>query len=153
MKVSPTLMILVGACSVFLLSPYVPDILLAVTVGNKVGTVLLLGLVLAVLAKDRVLALACFLAVAALFLENRRRTVTRVSVALSAKKPEFKVEQLEKPAPNIVPGEVHPPQQGPAQDEYGFEPSEESGSNKFEDPAESYNEKHPLETEIGRAHV
>ena len=101
-----------------------------------------MGLVLLALAKDRVLGLASFLAVAALFLEQRRRTVEKVMVS----KPVFSVEQLNVPAPDIVPGEVHPPRKDADVDDYSFEPSEESGTNKFEAVDESYDQKEPSDT-------
>ena len=101
-----------------------------------------MGLVLLALAKDRVLGLASFLAVAALFLEQRRRTVEKVMVS----KPVFSVEQLNVPAPDIVPGEVHPPRKDADVDDYSFEPSEESGTNKFEVVDESYDQKEPSDT-------
>ena len=102
-----------------------------------------MGLVLLALAKDRVLGLASFLAVAALFLEQRRRTVEKVT---TVSKPVFSVEQLNVPAPNIVPGEVHPPRKDADVDDYSFEPSEESGTNKFEAVDESYDQKEPSDT-------
>ena len=147
MNVSPTLVMLLAACAVFLLTPYFPYSVLKMTAGNKVGSAVLLALVLYALAKDRLLGLAAFLAVAALFLEQRRRTVEVVTKKADPKeKPAFSVEQLDKPAPNIVPGEVHPERSESETEDYSFEPTEESGTNKFEDVGESYNEKHPLET-------
>ena len=112
-------------------------------VGNQISAAVLMGLVLLALAKDRVLGLASFLAVAALFLEQRRRTVEKVT---TVSKPVFSVEQLNVPAPNIVPGEVHPPRKDAEVDDYSFEPSEESGTNKFEAVDESYDQKEPSDT-------
>jgi hypothetical protein len=146
-NLSPTLLLLLGACAVFLLSPYIPYSILRLLVGNNVSAALALGLVLYMLAKDRVVGLAVFLAVAALFLEQRRRTVEVVTNAQDPqRKSAFTVEQLNKPAPNIVPGEVHPPRSDSEVEDYSFEPTEESGTNKFENIDETYNEKHPLDT-------
>jgi hypothetical protein len=147
MKVTPTLFALLGSCAVFILSPYIPYSVLRLAVGNHLSAAALMGLVLFALAHDRVLGLASFLAVAALFLEQRRRTVEKVTkVADPAIKPSFSVEQLSKPAPNIVPGEVHPPRKDAEVDDYSFEPSEESGTNKFEAVDESYDHKEPSDT-------
>ena len=145
MKVSPTLIALVSSCVVFLLTPYLPYSVLKYTIGTKIGSFVSLVVVLVALSKDNVLGLAVFLAVAALFLEQRRRTVEKVTVS-SPKAPPFQVEQLSKPAPNIVPGEVHPERKLADVDDYSFEPSEESGTNKYEKVYDSYDEKHPLET-------
>ena len=143
MKITPTLLALLASCAVFVLSPYIPYSALRMAVGNQISAAVLMGLVLLALAKDRVLGLASFLAVAALFLEQRRRTVEKVT---TVSKPVFSVEQLNVPAPNIVPGEVHPPRKDAEVDDYSFEPSEESGTNKFEAVDESYDQKEPSDT-------
>ncbi len=137
---------LVAAGLVFVLSPYIPTAFLKYTVGTMVGAAALLLLALYVIRMDNVLGLAVFLAVAALFLENRRRTVDSVTKIITAEKTTFSVEQLNKPAPNIVPGEVHPPHKQADIEEYGFEPTEESGQNKFESADYSQDEKQPLDT-------
>lgn len=143
MKITPTLLALLASCAVFVLSPYIPCSVLKVAVGNHFSAAALMGLVLFALAKDRVLGLAVFLAAAALFLEQRRRTVEKVTTVA---KPVFSVEQLNVPAPNIVPGEVHPPRKDAEVDDYSFEPSEESGTNKFEAVDASYDQKEPSDT-------
>jgi len=139
------LIVLLASCAVFVLTPYIPYSVLKLTVGTKLSAAILLCLVLYTLAQDRLLGLASFLAVAALFLEQRRRTVEKVTVP-EAKPPPFSVKQLNTPAPNIVPGEVHPPRNDSEVEDYSFEPSEESGNNKFETVDESINEKQPLDT-------
>ena len=146
MKVTPALAVFFVAALIFVGSSYVPDALIRLLAGNMVGAAVLLFAVLYTMRTDKVLALAVFLAAAALFLESRRRTVERVSVAMSAEKPVFRVEQLSQPAPDLVRGEVHPPRQTPEYEDYSYEPSEETGANKFEPVDESINEKHPLET-------
>ncbi len=146
MKVTATLAIFFIACLTFVFSSYLPDTLIRLTAGNIVGSAALLLAVLYFMRIDKVLALAIFLAAAALFLESRRRTVDRVAIAMGAEKPVFRVEALDKPAPPLVPGEVHPPRQIAEHEDYSFEPSEEAGTNKFEPVDESLNDKHPLET-------
>jgi hypothetical protein len=146
MKITGTVGVLVAAGLVFVLSPYIPTAFLKYTVGTMVGAAALLLLALYVIRMDNVLGLAVFLAVAALFLENRRRTVDSVTKIMTAEKTTFSVEQLNKPAPNIVPGEVHPPHKQADIEEYGFEPTEESGQNKFESADYSQDEKQPLDT-------
>lgn len=116
------------------------------TAGNIVGSAVLLLSILAIMRTDKVLALAIFLAAAALFLEHRRRMVDRIAIRMSTGKEMFPVKELSKPAPDLVPGEVHPQRHLPEYEDHSFEPSEEAGSNKFEPVDESLNEKHPLET-------
>jgi len=147
MKLSPTLSVLVLACVIFVFSTYIPSFLLNLVVGTNVGALLMLVLVLIVLQSDIVLGLATFLAVAALFLEYRRRTVSRVTMMLGGAKQPFDIKELSVPAPNLVPGEVHPDRKESEAEGYGFEPTEESGKNDVESlGAESQDEKQPLET-------
>lgn len=148
MKVSPKLPVLLACGAVFVASPYIPTALLNLLVGNKISSFLVLGLVLYALSIDSVFGIAAFLAIAALFLEQRRRTVEKVAKMNDVKEapPPFSVEQLDKPAPNIVPGEVHPPSKEAEVEDYTFEPTEQSGTNKYEPGSDKYNEKQPLET-------
>jgi len=144
MKISPTLMALLASCAVFVLAPFIPSWFLNLTVGTTVGSLLLLVLVLIILQGDIVVGLATFLAVAALFLENRRRMVTKVTGSMPVKAP-FKTEDLVD-APDLVPGEKHPPHKEADVDDYSFEPTEESGKNSFERVDETQDDKQPLET-------
>jgi hypothetical protein len=146
MKFSPTLTVLIVACLLFVLSPYIPSWILNLTVGTTVGALFLLVLVLFVLQGDIVLGLASFLAVAALFLEHRRRIVTKVTNALGPEKVPFKLEQFDETVPNLVPGEVHPDFKGSEVEDHGFEPTDESGKNTFERVDETQDDKQPLDT-------
>jgi hypothetical protein len=141
---NPKFLAVIAACSVFLLSPYIPLGILKLIVGNRVGAFLLIGLVMYALVLDNTIGLAVFLAACALFLEQRRRTVEIVKEVGSGK--ESPVDNLMIPAPNIVPGEVHPPSKDAEVDDYSFEPTEESGTNTYDKVGESYNEKEPLDT-------
>lgn len=146
-KVTSTLLILLGSFTVFLLTPYIPYTVLKMTVGNTLSAAAILCLVLYTLAQDRLLGLASFLAVAALFLEQRRRTVDKVSAAMDPRaKPSFNVDQLNVPARDLIPGEVHPPRKDAEVDDYSFEPSEESSTNKYESTDDTYDDKRPSDT-------
>jgi hypothetical protein len=142
---SPTLATLLIACALFVVSPYIPSWFLNLAAGTKVGAITLLILVLFVLQSDVVLGLATFLAVASLFLEHRRRTVTKVTSTMAPGKVPFKVEDLVD-APNLVPGEVHPKHKEADVDDYSFEPTDDSGKDTFERVDESQDNKEPLET-------
>jgi hypothetical protein len=144
---SSKILALVAACAVFLVAPYIPYSMLRLVVGNKIGAFVLIAFVIYVLTRDSVLGLATFLAVAALFLEQRRRTVESVKKGQDPNiQPTFPVEQLSVPAPNIVPGEVHPPRKDAEVEDYSFEPSEETGTDKYDGVSESFDEKQPLNT-------
>jgi len=145
MKVSPTLATLLIACVIFVASPLLPSWILNLTAGTTVGALLLLVLVLYVLQGDLVLGLATFLAVAALFLEQRRRTVVKVTASLAPGKVPFKVENIVD-APDLVPGEVHPAHKDSEVEDHGFEPTEDSGKDTFERVDVSQDDKEPLDT-------
>jgi hypothetical protein len=146
-KVTSTLLILLGSFAVFLLTPYIPYTVLKMTVGNTLSAAAMLCLVLYTLAQDRLLGLASFLAVAALFLEQRRRTVDKVSAAMDPRaKPTFNVDQLNVPARDLIPGEVHPSRKDAEVEDYSFEPSEELSTNKYERTDDTYDDKQPSDT-------
>jgi hypothetical protein len=140
--------ILLAACAVFLLSPYLPSILLKLLVGNYLGAAVLILAASLMLKRSVTAGVATFLAVSALFLENRRRTVETVQVQMArAGLAGAPVEQLNKPAEDLIPGEVHPKHEEATVEEYGYEPSEEEGggSKLFESPSAVEDEKGVLE--------
>ena len=141
---TPKFLAVIAACAMFLLSPYFPFSVLKMTVGNRVGAFLLIGLVIYALAIDNTIGLAVFLAVCSLFLEQRRRTVEMVKEMGSVNESTNDAVNEIVSAPDIVPGEIHPPSKEPEVDDYSFEPTDESGTNTYDDVLESY--KHPLET-------
>ena len=143
---TPKFLAVIAACAMFLLSPYFPFSVLKMTVGNRVGAFLLIGLVIYALAIDNTIGLAVFLAVCSLFLEQRRRTVEMVKEMGSVNESTNDAVNEIVSAPDIVPGEIHPPSKEPEVDDYSFEPTDESGTNTYDDVLESYNDKHPLET-------
>lgn len=144
MKVPPTLAAILAAATVFLFSSYLPDGLVRLTAGTTVGSFAILILTLFSLKYDLVVGVAVFLAGAALFLESRRRAIERVIAGPTNQG--APIEELSKPARDIVPGEVHPPHQDPEVQDHGYEPSDETGSNDFRAVGESQDEKQPLET-------
>jgi hypothetical protein len=146
MNISPRIGVIIAAGAVFLLAPYVPYSILGLLVGNRVSVFLLLCLVVYILTLDNVLGLAAFLALAALFLEHRRRKVEKVTKQMAPSEKHASVEMLNVPAPNIVPGEVHPERKTADVEDYSFEPTEESGDNKFDHVGDSQDDKHPLDT-------
>ena len=140
MRYSPTLASIVLAGTVFIIAPYLPSAIIKPLVGTTVGAALMLILVLYVLQKDFVVSLGVALAVAALFLEYRRRIVKTVQdVIVSAKGQPDLLKKLLNPATNLIPNERHPAHETPAIEEIG-----ETGVIQ-EDTIES-NSKEPLES-------
>jgi hypothetical protein len=143
MRYSPTLASLLAAAAVFLVSPYVPTVVLNLLIGSYIGSTLVLLFNLYLVQVEPVIALAVMLASASLFLEYRKRVIRRIQYLVAdGKGTPAPVKSLSKPAPNIKRGEIHPPHEEPVIDEHGFVPSEEIASNS----AESLRQKAPLET-------
>jgi hypothetical protein len=133
MRFSPTLASIVLAGTVFILAPYIPTALLKPIVGTRIGSAAILAGVLAIVQVDRVVALGAAMAVAALFLEYRRRIVSSLPVGDYARVPI-------KKAPNLVPREEHPAFESPAIEEVDAKP--DSDTNDVTD----LDQKAPLET-------
>lgn len=132
---------LLGLCAlIFVATPYMPNILLKLVVGNVVGVFGLLALTLYAVRKNSIVGMAVFLAAAALFLEQRRRTVSLIQQKYGSEK---SVDNLITPAPPIIPNEVHPRHQEPETDSHEFEPSEKEG-NEFHAVGDSIDDKDVL---------
>jgi len=119
MRFSPTLASIVLAGTVFIIAPYVPNAVLKPLAGTRLGSAVLLAAVLAALQFDRVIALGAAMAVAALFLEYRRRVVDSAYVGIQARVPI-------KKAPNLVPGEIHPSFETPTIEEVDVRPESDT---------------------------
>ncbi len=140
---------LFGSLAVFLAAPYVPDSLLNATVNSYVGVAVLLLLVLYTVRQDMVVALAVFLAVGALFLENRKRLVAGSNSTQKEGTPVSEpapVAALSVPAPPVQEDEVHPDFEMPERESHDFEPQEDTGSQDFRAVGPSINQKDPLDT-------
>ena len=132
----------VAACGlVFIATPYMPAYLLKLVVGNVIGVFVLLALTLVAVRQNPTMGMAVFLAAAALFLEQRRRTVSSIQTKYGGDKA---VDNLITPARNIIPNEVHPSHLTPDVDSHDFEPSEKSEDNEFSRVGDSIDEKHAL---------
>ena len=147
----PMLPQIVACLAVFLAAPYLPSHILNLLVGNYAGVFVLLAANLYLVQVNLTLALAFFFACGGLFLENRKRTLTRVETKLqenAVKGTKFaSVSSLSVPAEDLVDGEIHPEHDEPAGDRKAYEPSAEDQTNRFERVGESINQKHVLDTE------
>jgi hypothetical protein len=155
MKAIPMLPQIVACLAVFLAAPYLPSQVLYSLVGNYVGVFALLAANLYLIQVNLTVALAFFFACGGLFLENRKRTLTKIEGKLqqaSIKGTNLSpVSNLSVPAEDLVDGEVHPEHDEPAGDRKAYEPSPEDQTNRFERVGESINQKHVLDTEESTA--
>ena len=139
--------LLVVCLAIFLASPYIPNSLLHATVNSYVGVAVLLGASLVAVRYDLLVGLAVFLAAGALFLENRKRLVTRSEMVAQTPGSPASVASLSIPAEPVMEDEVHPAFETPTEEEHAFEPSEKEGfQNEFKPVGPSINTKTPLTT-------
>jgi hypothetical protein len=159
---TPVVPIAGASLLVFLFSSYLPMPLLKLLVGNHFGVASILIGTLFVLRKNIVLGLAVFLAAASLFLEHRRRLVTRVQEAMaggSAAGAGAPVAELDRGSPDVVRGERHPDAADHSYEDYNYEPAgtkEAHGNGEAQEEmhadaphlgfGESMNEKAPVPT-------
>ena len=150
--------IIIGCLLVFLLAPWTPSVLLKVLVGNPIGVFALLAVSLVTVRYNVIDGLAVFLACGVLFLEYRKRTLSRIENASTGDdgsgmrvSTHASVDSLSTPADDLVDGEVHPEHDRPSEDESSFNPKGDTGSNKFDPVDETINEKMPPETSSGSA--
>ena len=150
--------IIVVSLLVFLLAPWIPSPLIKVVVGNPISVFVLLAVSVMVVRSNLIDGVAVFLACGALFLENRKRILSRIENKASGDDGSGKrvsthatVESLSVPADDLVEGEVHPEHDTPSEDESAFSPLGDTGSNKFRSVDDTINEKVPPETLSGSA--
>jgi hypothetical protein len=150
--------IIIGCLVVFLLAPWTPSVVLKVLVGNPIGVFALLAVSIVAVRYNVIDGLAVFLACGVLFLENRKRTLSRIEKSSSGDdgsgtriSTHATVESLSTPADDLIDGEVHPEHDRPSEDESSFNPKGDTGSNKFDPVDETINEKTPPETLSGSA--
>lgn len=152
--------ILIGSLVVFILAPYIPNVVLKATVGNPVGVFVLLAATLYTLRLNMINGLAVFLASGALFLQNRKRILIRAERIANSSGDDGSGKRVStpssiglasKPAEDLIEGEVHPDHDTPSGDENSYEPKAESETNEFNPVDETINEKTALETANGSA--
>lgn len=120
MRVSPTLISIVVAGLVFVLVPYSPSSALELLAGTRVGAAVMLLGVLAVAQFDVVISLAVALAVAAVFIEYRKRVVMKIQNNLLVPNTPDRVSNIGSKR-NLVPSEKHPVAESATVEEVGEE--------------------------------
>lgn len=120
MRVSPTLISIVAAGLVFVLVPYSPMWILNLLAGTRAGAATMLLLVLAILQYDIVVSLSISLAVAAVFVEHRRRIVKAIQSNLVAPDQPDRVSNIGSHR-ELVPSERHPSAESPSIEEVAEE--------------------------------
>jgi len=128
------------------LLPFFPQQLLGLFNGAA-GTVILLLLVLAAISLGPVPGVLVFLA-ATLTYVQRNRSILNVKMSSrtdqTVREPSY--DEQTAPAPPMSEHEVHPLPQQPPREEHSFLPSDDDGSNHFEEVDNTINEKNVIKT-------
>lgn len=131
---------------VFVVAPFLPNIVYTGFVDTYVGAVILMIAALYTTSYGYLATLSAFIGIASLFAEGHARKTKLIKrEARVEKKGEF-VKQLAPAAP-VVPGEVHPEIPEPQESEpVTFMPKDDDGSNAFKAVDSTINTKVPLNT-------
>ena len=129
-----------GSLGVFVVAPYLPTSLYKFAFSSLPVPFLLILSLLVTMTYSRIGAVTLFLAVTALFVEYRRRVFL---VKRDLPTPTYE-EQL-KPAPTIMPNEVHPEPRAPRGGLITYKPSSDA-TNEFDSVDQSMNQKQVLST-------
>ena len=138
--------LIVANLVVFVVAPFLPNIVYTGFVDTYVGAILLMVAALYTASYGYLQTLSGFIGIASLFAESHARKAKLIKKDCGIEKKGSYEKQL-APAEPIVPGEVHPDIQEPEQQEpVTFMPKEDDGSNAFKAVDATINTKVPLNT-------
>jgi hypothetical protein len=132
---------------IFVISPFLPNIVYTHFVETYVGAVILLLLAFISITQGYLVAVSTFSSVGALYAESHARKAKNISSKNKATNEESStLEQQLAPSPNLVPNEIHPDIEPPPDEKVTFVPKEEDSTNSFKPVGESINAKNDLPT-------
>jgi hypothetical protein len=120
--------------ALFLVIPYLPDVVFHYFVDSYLGAAVLLAIILYSITYGYLVAVSTFSSMLSLYVESHKRKVENVKGSAPAKVEVSTSEALKSiaPAPKIVPTEVHPDADLPDGEPATFVPSDTTGSDEFE---------------------
>lgn len=127
---------------IFLVAPYLPNVVYTHFIETYFGIILLLIAALYSITYGYLASVSAFIGVASLYSESHARKARSVKRGMATNSFEFE-EQLQ-PAPELVPNEVHPSIETPGDETVSNVP--EKNDNLFEPVGRSVNEKDVLPT-------
>ena len=113
MRVSPTLVSIIIAGIIFVFATYLPTSLLNVLAGTRIGAAAMLIAILVIVKYDVIVALSASLAVAAIFVEYRRRVVVSIRNSLVKPGQPDSVQNIGS-THKLLPVEAHPSPEEPS---------------------------------------
>ena len=138
--------LIVANLVVFVVAPFLPNIVYTGFVDTYIGAVILMIAALYCASYGYLATLSGFIGIASLFAESHARKAKLVKKEGRIEKKGEYIKQLAPAAP-VVPGEVHPEIPEPQESEpVTFMPKEDDGSNAFKAVDTTINTKVPLST-------
>jgi hypothetical protein len=138
--------ILIGVnLAIFAAAPFLPNVVYAYFVETYIGIVVLLLATLYSITYGYIVTLSSFVAIASLYSESHSRKAKNIKGRAKATNAnEFESEI--KPSPDLVPHELHPEMEEPANEDIKSLPASDDGDNSFKPVDSSINEKTNLST-------
>ena len=138
--------LIVANLVVFVVAPFLPNIVYTGFVDTYIGAIILMIAALYSTTYGYLATLSGFIGIASLFAEGHARKTKLIKRDGGIEKKGDYVKQL-APAPPVVPGEVHPEIPEPQESEpVTFMPKDGDGSNAFKEVDSTINTKVPLNT-------
>ena len=138
--------LIVANLVIFVVAPFLPNIVYTGFVDTYVGAVILMVAALYSTSYGYLATLSAFIGIASLFAEGHARKTKLIKREGGIEKKGEYVKQLAS-APPVVPGEVHPEIPEPQESEpVTFMPKDDDGSNAFKEVDSTINTKVPLNT-------
>jgi len=131
---------------VFVVSPFLPNIVYTHFVESYVGAIILLLIAFYSITQGYLVAVSTFSAIGALYAESHARKAKNVSSNNKATNTSTLIEEQLAPAPKLVPNEIHPDIEPPLEEKVTFIPKEDDSTNDFKPVGESINAKTDLPT-------
>ena len=141
-----TNLILIGVnLVIFVIAPFLPNVVYTHFVETYIGIVLILGAALYSITYGYLVSVSTFVALASLYSESHARKAKNIKGRAKATGVnEFENQIL--PAPDLVPNELHPEMEEASNEDIRGVPAKDDGDNSFEPVDSSINEKRNLST-------
>jgi len=141
-----TELILIGLnLLVFLIAPYLPNVVYSYFVETYIGIIVLLVLSLYSINNGYLVTVSTFIAIASLYSESHARKARNVKGGMKATGTNNFETQIQ-PSPELVPGELHPDIESPSDERIDNIPSKDDDMNDFKPVDISINQKTNLPT-------
>ena len=141
-----TNLILIGVnLGIFLIAPFLPNVVYTHFVETYVGIVLILGAALYSITYGYLVSVSTFVALTSLYSESHARKAKNIKGRTKATGTNDFELQIQ-PSPDLVPNELHPEIEEASNEDVKGIPAKDDGDNSFDPVDSSINEKKNLST-------